>query len=32
MLSPHIGGWTIESNQKIAKVLAEKIEKEFSII
>ncbi|MCE9540185.1 MAG: 2-hydroxyacid dehydrogenase [Bacteroidetes bacterium] len=27
MLSPHIGGWTIESNQKIASVLAEKIEK-----
>jgi len=31
MLSPHIGGWTIESNQKIAGVLAEKIEKEFGI-
>ncbi|MES2138843.1 MAG: 2-hydroxyacid dehydrogenase [Bacteroidota bacterium] len=30
MLSPHIGGWTIESNQKIARVLAEKIEKEIN--
>lgn len=28
MLSPHIGGWTIESNQKIARVLAEKIQTE----
>jgi D-3-phosphoglycerate dehydrogenase len=27
MLSSHIGGWTIESNEKIARVLAEKIEK-----
>lgn len=26
ILSPHIGGWTIESNRKIAKALAEKIE------
>lgn len=25
ILSPHIAGWTIESNEKIAKVLAEKI-------
>lgn len=31
MLSPHIGGWTIESNQKIARILAEKIEKEITI-
>ncbi|MES2285848.1 MAG: 2-hydroxyacid dehydrogenase [Bacteroidota bacterium] len=31
MLSPHIGGWTVESNQKIARVLAEKIEKEITI-
>lgn len=30
MLSPHIGGWTIESNQKIARVLAEKIEREIN--
>ncbi|MES2395969.1 MAG: 2-hydroxyacid dehydrogenase [Bacteroidota bacterium] len=30
MLSPHIGGWTIESNQKIARILAEKIEKEIN--
>lgn len=30
MLSPHIGGWTVESNQKIARVLAEKIEKEIN--
>jgi D-3-phosphoglycerate dehydrogenase len=30
MLSPHIGGWTIESNEKIARVLAEKIEKGIS--
>ncbi len=29
MLSPHIGGWTVESNEKIARVLAEKIEKEI---
>lgn len=28
MLSPHIGGWTIESNKKIARVLAEKIQTE----
>jgi D-3-phosphoglycerate dehydrogenase len=25
VLSPHIAGWTLESNEKIAKVLAEKI-------
>ncbi len=25
LLSPHIGGWTHESNEKIAKILAEKI-------
>ncbi len=25
ILSPHIAGWTIESNEKIAKILAEKI-------
>ena len=25
VLSPHIAGWTHESNEKIAKVLAEKI-------
>lgn len=31
MLSPHIGGWTIESNQKIARVLAEKIQTEIGI-
>lgn len=31
MLSPHIGGWTIESNQKIARVLAEKIQAEVGI-
>lgn len=31
MLSPHIGGWTIESNQKIAGVLAEKIQTEITI-
>lgn len=30
MLSPHIGGWTIESNKKIARVLADKIEKEIN--
>jgi len=28
MLSPHVGGWTIESNEKIARVLAEKIQTE----
>jgi D-3-phosphoglycerate dehydrogenase len=27
IFSPHIAGWTIESNEKIAKVLAEKIKK-----
>lgn len=27
LLSPHIGGWTHESNQKIAEILAGKIEK-----
>jgi D-3-phosphoglycerate dehydrogenase len=31
MLSPHIGGWTIESNQKIARVLAEKIQTEVGM-
>lgn len=30
ILSPHIAGWTIESNEKIAKVLAEKIIHNFS--
>jgi len=25
ILSPHIAGWTVESNEKIAKILAEKI-------
>jgi D-3-phosphoglycerate dehydrogenase len=25
VLSPHIAGWTQESNEKIARVLAEKI-------
>lgn len=29
MLSPHIAGWTHESNEKIAKILAEKIKKIF---
>ncbi len=32
MLSPHIGGWTHESNEKIAKVLAEKITKVIATI
>jgi len=27
ILSPHIAGWTIQSNEKIARVLAEKIKK-----
>ncbi len=27
LLSPHIAGWTVESNQKIARILAEKIGK-----
>ena len=27
LLTPHIGGWTVESNEKIARILAEKIEK-----
>lgn len=30
ILSPHIAGWTHESNEKIAKVLAEKIIREFN--
>ena len=29
VLSPHIAGWTSESNEKIAKVLFEKIKKHF---
>ena len=29
ILSPHIAGWTYESNEKIARVLAEKIRKNF---
>lgn len=29
VLSPHIAGWTHESNYKLAKVLAEKIRREF---
>lgn len=32
MLSPHIGGWTVESNQKIAKILAEKIQKKIATL
>lgn len=31
ILSPHIGGWTHESNEKIARVLAEKIIRELKI-
>lgn len=31
VLSPHIAGWTIESNEKIARVLAEKIIKKFPL-
>lgn len=31
ILSPHIAGWTFESNEKIAKVLAEKIINRFLI-
>ncbi|MBI3510604.1 MAG: hydroxyacid dehydrogenase [Bacteroidetes bacterium] len=31
MLSPHIAGWTFESHEKIAKVLAEKIITAFEI-
>ena len=31
ILSPHIAGWTIESNEKIASVLAEKIIHDFTI-
>ncbi len=27
ILSPHIGGWTAESNEKIARILVEKIER-----
>ena len=29
VFSPHIAGWTIESKYKLAKVIAEKIIKEF---
>jgi len=32
MLSPHIGGWTHESNEKIAKILAAKIEKIITLM
>ncbi|MBL0048578.1 MAG: hydroxyacid dehydrogenase [Bacteroidetes bacterium] len=31
ILSPHIAGWTHESNKKIAQVLAEKISSQFSV-
>jgi D-3-phosphoglycerate dehydrogenase / 2-oxoglutarate reductase len=31
VLSPHIAGWTHESNEKIARVLAEKIIKQFPL-
>ena len=30
ILSPHIAGWTIESNQKIAEVLLQKITADFA--
>jgi D-3-phosphoglycerate dehydrogenase len=30
ILSPHIGGWTFESNEKMAKILAEKVAQLFS--
>lgn len=30
ILSPHIAGWTFESNDKIARILAEKIKHEFN--
>lgn len=30
VLSPHIAGWTVESNKKLATVLVEKISKEFA--
>ena len=30
ILSPHIAGWTIESNIKIAKVLLQKITSDFA--
>ena len=29
ILSPHIAGWTHESNFKIAKVIADKVRNEF---
>ncbi len=29
ILSPHIAGWTVESNEKIARVLAEKVKENF---
>lgn len=32
VLSPHIAGWTIESNEKIARVLADKIIKTFTVL
>ncbi len=32
VLSPHIAGWTHESNYKMAKVISEKIRREFSQI
>lgn len=32
IFSPHVAGWTMESNAKMAHVLAEKIQKEFSMV
>ena len=30
MLSPHIAGWTVESNIKIAEILLQKITSDFA--
>ncbi|POY34751.1 phosphoglycerate dehydrogenase [Solitalea longa] len=32
LLSPHVGGWSVESYQKISEVLAEKIAHHFKVI
>jgi D-3-phosphoglycerate dehydrogenase len=30
ILSPHVAGWTIESKEKLAQTIVEKIKKRFS--
>ena len=29
LLSPHVAGWTVESNEKLAQTIVEKIKEKF---